>query len=365
MKKIFAALQKKNDDEDHQQNNSFTENETIPPRRLLPKLKDISRNPDQLTNEHIQELGEAYIAAYGENAGMMHKSQAFALKLQGYNEDSSAHSKWIFLIEIYETLLTNDGKLANAIGVLFNKAFNRNILKSNSDPVSTSVFSTQETANFCLRNMVAQFYARKYREINVELKKININLKKKLSVDQEVDVSFETDTQSKLISDQFKDPDDLTNAHIQALANNYVQSEQYKNKIQIYTELKNYNENSSTHDKWNKLVSIYLQLPNNNNDLAIAIRDLFNKAYQQEIKVTHGDSRSVTFYSVRTVAELYMHNFIAHYYVFKYMKENAALDRENVKLQKQLRDQSSQQDNNNNNDCDEDEVQIERARLRN
>lgn len=89
--------------------------------------KNIS-SPDKITNEKIQEIGNAYLHRHGKNPSWLsslfhlHINQPSARKLKHCNVNNS-EKRWIFLADVYEALPNSRGEIAKAIVNLFIDAF--------------------------------------------------------------------------------------------------------------------------------------------------------------------------------------------------------------------------------------------------
>lgn len=89
------------------------------------------QNPNELTNEMIQQIGEAYLKAHGKKrncfAGfidaLLHTHHDIAFAMKNYNEHSSPYYKWRFLAACYSQLVNCNGELSQHILQLFNTFF--------------------------------------------------------------------------------------------------------------------------------------------------------------------------------------------------------------------------------------------------
>ena len=86
---------------------------------------NLFNSPDNLSNEHLNELGKRYPKNEGFVASLfpLHTNQPLASLLARYNEDNLPYYKWLYLVSIYQQLPKNKGILGDAIRALFHDAF--------------------------------------------------------------------------------------------------------------------------------------------------------------------------------------------------------------------------------------------------
>lgn len=112
---------------------------------ITTKKKDfnfLSKQPDQLTNDVIQRLGNTYgcrrrycFYSFFDTIGRA------ADPLKNYNKTSTVQEKWNYLAEVYGKLPNHDNPFAIQLRSLFELAFNIKIAKF--DPMLNKTLSFQ------------------------------------------------------------------------------------------------------------------------------------------------------------------------------------------------------------------------------
>jgi hypothetical protein len=78
--------------------------------------------PEDLTNEMINEIGKNYLAKYPTKS-LRHSHQAIAQELASYSEENESRYKWFKLAATYRSLYTSRGELTTSMDNLINSAF--------------------------------------------------------------------------------------------------------------------------------------------------------------------------------------------------------------------------------------------------